>query len=200
MTIKQTTFCLAIAALGFASCQQNQHADTSGDKNTVSIDTSSLDTLSYNVALSYVHNYAKHAGTVDSSINENGVDKVKKRPNTRCVWFPIKRLRKLVDSIDKQGGDGIRFYLATYDSLYTKDFKGHVPDKKYWGYNTLVMVSTKDSLNHQYHQDYYNNKPKPGQNGGVMQGFIVGTTPENRGEQCPPPLTCGKIGATLIKD
>lgn len=200
MTIKKTAFYLAIATLAFTACQQKKTADTSTAANTVVLDTLNLDTLSYNVALNYVKNYAKHAGTVDSTITLQGKPIVKKNPNTRCVWFSAVRLRKLADSVLKEGGDGIRFYLATYDSLYTDQFAGHKPNREYWGYNTLVMVSTKDSLNHKFHQDYYKPKAKPGENGGTQEGFIIGTTPENRGEQCPPPLTCTKTGATLIKD
>ncbi|HEY9194607.1 MAG TPA: hypothetical protein VIM77_00020, partial [Mucilaginibacter sp.] len=88
------------------------------------------------------------------------------------------------------------FYYSTYDSTYKASFKGHIPARQYWGYNTLIMVSTKDSLK-QFHQDYYYARPT-GNPTGVAQGFIVNTVPENRGEQCPPPANCYSIGATLI--
>jgi hypothetical protein len=42
----------------------------------------------------------------------------KKRPNTRSIWFSAERLQALLDKIKSEGGDGIRFYLATYDTSY----------------------------------------------------------------------------------
>jgi len=194
MIKKITLITLAFAAIGFSACQQKQQADVSANKIGINMDTLSLQT-----ALRYVKNYSKNAGTVDSAFSDaQAVERTYKGSNTRCVWFNAKRLRALADSIINEGGDGIRFYLATYDKSYSEDFKGgHKPDKQYWGYNTLVMVSTKpDSTSGKIiHQDYYGKNSQPGQNGGP-QGFIVGTTPENRGEQCPPPATCK--GATLL--
>jgi hypothetical protein len=183
MIRKITLIALAFAAIGFSSCQQKQTADLSIKENGFNIDTLNLQT-----ALRYVKNYRKHAGKI-------GPDK---GSNTRSIWFSRERLRAIVDTIYKEGGDGVRFYLAAYDTVYTADFKGgHKPDSIYWGYNTLVMVSTKKDVSKGYiiHQDYYDKKPANGQNGG-LQGLIIGTTPENRGEQCPPPATC--TGASLL--
>lgn len=190
-------FGLAIAAMGLSACQQNQHADLATDNTG-----SDMDTLSYQVALKYVKNYEKHAGTVDSTVTDaRAVEKKKKLPNTRAIWFSLARMDTLVKKIKAEGGDGIRFYLATYDTVYTEKFKGgHKPPRQYWGYNTLIMVSTKDVVKDgiNYHWDYYGQKPPAGQVGG-NQGTIVGTVPENRGEQCPPPATCKSIGATLVQ-
>ncbi|MDA9555522.1 hypothetical protein N9R54_04735 [Pelobium sp.] len=156
------------------------------------------DTLSYELAKKYVKNYEKHAGFVDSLYSDslNRLEAAK-LPDTRTIWFSIEKLESLVSKIKSEGGDGIRFYLAAYDTYYPKDFKkGYIPPKDNWGYNTLIMVSTKDSLN-QFHKDYYTNTLVNGQKGkGIILG--LGTEPENRGEICPPPADCIGIGATLI--
>lgn len=190
MIKKITLITLAFAAIGFSSCQQNHQADVAVKENGLIFDT-----LSYETALKYVKNYESHAGTIDSGLLGN----IHKKPNTRCIWFPLARLDSMVQKTRREGGDGVRFYLASYDKNYGSDFKGgYKPDKQFWGLTTLVMVSTKDSVVKPYHQDYYYKKPAAGQNGG-LQGFIIGTPPENRGEQCPPPATCSSIGATLVK-
>jgi len=135
-----------------------------------------------------VANYAPHAGTV-----KRGVDSL---PDTRAIWFELERLEALVRQIRKEGGDGIRFYLATYDDSYPKDAQGpHVPQRAYWGYNTLIMVSTKDSTanGQTYHRDYYS---EAGSNG---PGLIVAATPENKGKICPPPVDCYAEGALLLE-
>ena len=185
MTIKRTLFLLTAAAIGLTSCQ-TKPAETKGGPSAFEGDT-----LSYKVAKAYVKNYEKHAGTIDSIDTSPGSNKVVKLPNTRAIWFSAGRLDSLVSKIKKEKGDGIRFYLATYDTGYKEDVNSRMPDKKYWGYNTLVMVSTKDSLG-KYHQDYYKNTSA----NGPASGFIVGATPENRGEMCPPPRDC--TGATLL--
>jgi len=195
MTIKITLLALTFAAFGFSSCQQNHQADVAVKENGLIFDT-----LSYETALRYVKNYESHAGTVDSGlVGKQAVGQIHQKPNTRCVWFSLARLDSVVQKTRREGGDGVRFYLASYDRNYGSDFKGgHKPDKQFWGSTTLVMVSTKDSVVKPYHQDYYYKKPAAGQNGG-LQGFIIGNAPENRGEQCPPPNTCSSIGATLVK-
>ncbi|MDN3582455.1 hypothetical protein [Mucilaginibacter flavus] len=195
MTIKIALITFVVAAIGFSSCKPNQQsAITDAAPGAINVDT-----LTYETALRYVKNYEKHAGTVDSLDSRGGKHK---NSNSRCIWFSLARMDSLVQRVRREGGDGVRLYLATYDSTYKIDYRGHKPDKKYWGYNTLVMVSTKDSVGAgdslTYHADYYKKKKKPGQNGGP-EGFIIGNPPENRGEQCPPPVTCSSIGATLIK-
>ncbi|WP_131538875.1 hypothetical protein [Pedobacter nototheniae] len=192
MSLKSTLITLAVAAIGLSACQ-NKPVDVAKDENL----KDNIDTLSLKVAKTYVQNYAKRAGTVDSNFMEAGFSKTKKLPDTRAVWFSIARLKALVKKIEAEGGDGIRFYYAAYDSTYNDKSQGHQPPRPYWNHNTLIMISTKDSLK-KYHRDYYNDK-KVGSNGGV-NGFIIGTTPENRGEMCPPPANCNDIGATLIED
>lgn len=189
MTLKSTLITLAVAAIGLSACQDKPVDASTDDQLTVN-----MDTLSLPVAIAYVNNYAKRAGTVDSSYTEEGIAKTKKMPDTRAVWFGIERLKALVKKIEAEGGDGIRFYYAAYDSTYTDKSQAHQPPRPYWNHNTLIMVSTKDSLN-TYHRDYYNDK-KINANG--VNGFIIGSTPENRGEMCPPPANCQDIGATLI--
>ncbi|WP_316803599.1 hypothetical protein [Pedobacter nototheniae] len=191
MSLKTTLITLAVAAIGLSACQ-NKPVDASKDENL----KADIDTLSLTVAKTYVNNYAKRAGTVDSSFSEAGFSKTKKLPDTRAVWFGIARLKALIKKVESEGGDGIRFYYASYDSTYNDKSQGHVPPKPYWNRNTLIMISTKDSLK-KYHRDYYNDK-KVGVGG--SNGFIIGTTPENRGEMCPPPANCNDIGATLIEE
>lgn len=176
---------LACAGILLSACQE---------KKTTEAISFGTDNLSYELAKKYVKNYEKHAGFVDSMFNENTPENgVKKLPDTRAIWFGIDRLEAMVKKIKAEGGDGVRFYLATYDNLYPKDFKeGYTPERNYWGYNTLVMVSTKDSIG-KFHRDYYTNVKE-------SKGFIltVESEPENRGELCPPPVDCRPIGATLI--
>lgn len=181
MTLKTTLIGLAIMAGMITACQ-HKPVDTAQEK----ISTPSDDSLSIQVAKEYVANYAKRAGTVISDGKEV--------PDTRAVWFDIERLKSLIKKIETEGGDGIRFYFATYDSSYNAKSNTHVPIKEYWNHNTLIMVSTKDSLG--YHRDYYNDKI----NSKAANGMILSTTPENRGEMCPPPANCQDIGATLISD
>jgi hypothetical protein len=186
---------VAAAVLAFSACQ-NQHADLAGTKAP----TFNYDSVSYATAKAYVKNYEKHAGSVDSNYTEKGINVCKKKPNSRSIWFSAVRLQALLDKIKSENGDGIRFYMATYDTAYnTKIIGGIIPPREYWGYNTLVMVSTKDStnkVNQIFHRDYYTSKPA-NSNKPVL-GFIVGGPPENRGELCPPPKDCGQIGATLL--
>ena len=198
MTIKRSLFYVAAAALAFSACQ-NQHADLAPPPKPVV--PFNYDSVSYETAKQYVKNYEKHAGHVDSIYTEkDGLKVTKKKPNSRSIWFSAERLQALLDKIKGEGGDGIRFYMATYDSVYnTKVIGGIIPPREYWGYNTLVMVSTKDSTNkvdQKFHRDYYTSKPAKSNK--PVLGFIVGGPPENRGELCPPPKDCAGIGATLI--
>ncbi|QKJ30680.1 hypothetical protein HQ865_13255 [Mucilaginibacter mali] len=110
-------------------------------------------------------------------------------PDTRCVWFSVKQLKALVDSIQSEGGDGVRFYMAAYDKELKPDMK--MINANYWDYATLVMVSTYASQN--LHIDYFSNKPHNGKKGGILMA-----EPENQGELCPPPAKCNTIGATLL--
>lgn len=197
MQIKKPLFYVAVASLAFAACQ-NQHADLAPAIKPTS--TFNYDSLSYEMAKTYVTNYEKHAGKVDSNYKQKGHSYTKKNSNTRCVWFSADRLQALLDKIKSENGDGIRFYLATYDTVYNdKVIGGIIPPRMYWGHNTLVMVSTKDSTNkanEKFHRDYFTSKPNKSDK--PTLGFIVGGPPENRGELCPPPVKCNDTGALLI--
>jgi hypothetical protein len=66
--------------------------------------------------------------------------------------------------------------IMTYNDTYTPGEKEYrpIPPPDHWGYNTLLMVSTKDSTvkGKVYHRDYYidiNAKMKTA----VKPGFIV---------------------------
>ena len=156
------------------------------------------------IAKHYVNNYAAHAGLVDPDAGLQGASTIKN--DTRCIWFSKERLTQMLQQLDKEEGDGVRFYLMTYDDKYpTKDRIGSYPppEPDYWGYNSLLMVSTKDSVanGQTYHRDYYTDQHMPGGAKSKQKpGFIVGMVPENRGELCPPPSDCFKHGALLLEN
>lgn len=163
----------------------------------------------------YVKNYAAHAGYVDDSTDVVGIGggkPVRKKPDTRCIWFSKERLTSMLKQLESEGGTGVRFYLATYNKKYIpgpNERGGHHPPKPYWGYNTLIMVSTKDTTvqispkeSLLIHKDYYKdlNPNLMSSSNKSKKGFIVGFEPENRGELCPPPENCFVVGATLLPD
>jgi len=144
-------------------------------------------------------------GSLDSSTarrlvhNFNG--RVYRRNNflgwhgSRTVWFSSGQLQDLLTQIKKEGGNGIRFYYAAYDSVEQNGF--HCKPS-YLDQSTLVMVSTFDSIvagdgkKDTLHWDYYNGKAG-------RQGGIITATPENQGELCPPPANCTAEGATILQ-
>lgn len=168
--------CLALLSVTIYSCKpQNNFA-----KPTVVIMKPLVDTLNVGTAKRLVKNF------------EGRTQPLKKGElifdDTRCVWFNIKQLRSLVDRIEAEKGDGIRFYLAAYDKVIKSDIK---TSPQFRDYSTIVMVSTRDSLG--LHYDYYYDQKHKGKKGG-----IITATPENQGELCPPPAHCNTIGATLL--
>lgn len=187
MNPKNLTIALAVlATMSFYACTQKPQSAATPPSPGIVLDP---DTISVELAKQYVGNFAKN--TRDSIPGETALDA--KKPNSRCIWFSIDRLDSLVKKIKAEKGDGVRFYLAAYNKKY--DPKGlHVPAKDYWGYSTLIMVSTYLDSVKGIHPDYY--KGSPYANG--VGGGIFTTTPENRGELCPPPATCKSIGATLF--
>lgn len=123
-----------------------------------------------------VANYAPRAGFVKRDGQE--------LPNSRTAWFDLQLLRQMVDQIEADGGDGIRFYFAAYDDSYADARKDDdTLPREYWGYNTLLLVPTRDSIagGHVYHQDYFRT---------TGDSTIV-----NRGLLCPP--DCGDRPALL---
>ena len=182
----------ALVILFMNACTQRQGGSPGGNAERAVIDS---DTISYLEAKKYVANYGPRAGIVKRvSTNENKIN-VDTLPDTRCIWFSIDRLKALVDQIKREKGDGIRFYLSTYDKAYVGEKHPHDPPKVYWGYNTLIMVSTQYLDGN--HVDYYGTSPKKDNK---RLGFIVMADPENRGELCPPPANCKSIGATLLDE
>lgn len=163
-------------------------------KNTDSDNIGTDNTLTVAQAMKYVKNYEPRSIDIDS-IYPAGADRkpvTRKTQDTRAVWFGIDRLKALVEKIEAEGGDGIRFYYAAYDSVYNGKTDSHTPIKPYWNHNTLIMVSTKDSSG--IHKDYYTDFKLNGK----FKGFIITARPENKGEMCPPPVDCNGTGATLI--
>jgi len=124
--------------------------------------------------------------------------------DTRCVWFSKEQLKALLNRVDSiKGGDGIRFYLATYDSIPTKGFNYFKP--QYANYSTLVMVTTRkgSGLLINKHMDFYKDTTELHNGKRVIaakhSGIIISASPENQGELCPPPAKCNTEGATLLE-
>lgn len=177
---------LALAIVGFISCEQEEISTFLSKKEDLE-NTESFK-IDYATAKRYVANYANHAGYVDQTSSEIQL-KAAKKPETRSIWFSKERLQAMLDQLETEKGDGIRFYLATYDNVARAD--ANIPTE-HLGYNTLLMVSTKDSVagSETFHRDYYNTT------GAVSTiGFV-----ENRGQLCPPPSDCKGIGATLVEN
>jgi len=193
--IRMPLFYLAFSAICFAAC-------TSKEQETTSETPVLRELIPVDSATQYIANYAPHAGTavatIDTVINGKRTKLVVESPNSRAIWFSLKQLKGFVEKLEKEKGDGVRFYFATYNKNYPNGAVDK-PKQEYWGHNTLVMVSTKrDSIGKRIiHQDYYvpagGFKPKD-----FKKGFIVGNPPENRGEMCPPPKACDSVGAELI--
>lgn len=200
MKLKSTLLFVALITLSAAACKQNDSA--SGDGHSIGTIPDSV-TVDLAVAKKYVANYASHAGHPDQTEEEIAQRKPKK-PDTRAIWFDKLRLQQMLAQLEQEGGDGVRFYLITYNNKYdtTVKHKKPIPPVKYWGYNTLLMVSTKDSTinGKPVHADYYTNTVAGTEIKGKTKkkGFIVTFEPENRGELCPPPANCKDEGATLI--
>ncbi len=184
-------FLLTALAVTFlwGACQQGGSESSTANEPSRYVIPDSVK-VPYKEAKHIVDNYAPHAGKV-----KRGKDSL---PDTRAIWFELERLEALVAQIRKEGGDGIRFYLATYDDSYPKDAQGaHVPQRAYWGYNTLLMVSTKDSTTadgQTVHRDYFT------ESNGNDYGFILRAEAENLGKICPPPFNCYDEGALLLEN
>ncbi|WP_343691133.1 hypothetical protein [Chitinophaga sp.] len=205
MNIPVAIITIAMVAMTMTACQSKQSPSIPEDdhKDTATSGLLEKDTISVEFAKIYVQNYAKRAGKLPDTTGDGSRDSSGKKPpkwvsNTRAVWFSVSKLKALVEQLEAEGGDGIRFYYAAYDSIYNRydSSHTHVPPCDYWNRNTLVMVTTRDSSNNgtTYHWDYYNNDPR----GTKGKGRIVLAAPENRGEMCPPPYNCKSVGALLI--
>ncbi|RAJ74980.1 hypothetical protein CLV59_11026 [Chitinophaga dinghuensis] len=149
--------------------------------------------LSYAQARKYVNNYADRAGFVKKY---HQGDSVYVR-NPRYIWFPAWRLQQLLNQVPDETG-GIRFYFASYDETYPNLPAGSQeknPDSTFWGRNTMVIISTFDTLG--VHMDF------TPEGGGVRngKGFLIDAAAyENNGEMCPPPSNCLDKGALLLDD
>lgn len=152
-------------------------AQTNQQENTVLSSESA--TVPIDVAYRMVANYAPRAGFVERDGEQ--------LPNTRTVWFSLEQLNAFINEIERDGGDGIRFYLAAYDDDYSETGDNtDVPPAEYWGYNTLLLVPTRDSTANgvTYHRDY------------LTPAGVGTSTIQNRGNLCPP--LCGD-DPTLLK-
>jgi hypothetical protein len=198
------TYLFIFAVLFLMACQPKSDTSKSSTADTIAVVIPDSVKVPYVIAKHYVTNYAAHAGFVDPNTGEKGASTVKN--NTRCIWFSKERLTQMLQQLEKEDGDGVRFYLMTYDDQYnTKDRIGSYPppEPDYWGYNSLLMVSTRDSVanGQTYHRDYYTDQNMlTGAQRKNKPGFIVGMVPENRGELCPPPSDCFRHGALLLEN
>jgi len=143
-----------------------------------------------------VANYAPRAGYVERDGQQ--------LPNTRVAWVPLDYLESMVDRLHDEGGDGIHIYLAAYDSVYTAETQ-HVPPPEWWGYNTVLFTSTRDSVadGQHYHRDYFTFEQYDyygWERYRGAEGFIVTMEPLNRVGICPPPDKCKDKGALLLED
>lgn len=211
MKLKFTFLFPMLIAIAISSCTQN---DSTGNQMATTEADTIPDSVLVPVAVAkhYVTNYAVHADSVaiDTLLTGNPeIDshhpKPKPRPDTRCIWFSKDRLKAVLKQLESEKGSGVRFYIATYNDQYVINpavKNTNQPEKKYWGYNTLIMVSTKDTTNAMglIHKDYYSdlNPNLLSGKSNKKHGFIVGFTPENKGELCPPPSECFDFGATLL--
>lgn len=177
----------------FLSCKEKS-APATATVSTDDADTTNKigpDAIPYELAKRMVQYYEPHVGTLqrpDGTASTDG--------NTRSVWFDLDKLDKFVDMLKKERAangktDGVRVYFGTYGDN-AKEPAPYALDDSYSFRNTLVFVSTKDSLVKEnnaevhYHQDYFKNE----------KAFTF-TEPANKGELCPPPVKCCQIGATL---
>jgi hypothetical protein len=171
--------CISFLAFLFVNACKPAGSDPANDNSALIL----KDTISPVAAKRLVKNYTgrvyqRHQGGLLMS-------------DTRCVWFSSAQLESLLTRVRNENGNGVRFYMATYDKDATP---GISCPEKYRDYSTLVMVSTRDSITPKgdtLHYDYYNKS-------GKLKGAILTTTPENRGEICPPPRNCSDDGATLL--
>lgn len=175
------------------ACKQKPAATDGSASATSTPDTSATtpgpDEIPFELAKRMVKYYEPHVGTLskpDGSIASTD-------GNTRSVWFDLDKLDKFVEILKKERAangktDGVRVYFGTYgDNAKEPSMYGLDPNHSFR--NTLVFVSTKDSVNLanvHYHRDYFNNE----------KAFIL-TGPANKGELCPPPVKCCDAGAVL---
>ncbi|MGZ3757535.1 MAG: hypothetical protein ACXVAY_06995 [Mucilaginibacter sp.] len=169
-----TTILFAALLLSACKSQVNNTAPVSGDA------TLNDTIISVDVAKRLVNNF----GPRSLQKGKNWID-------SRSVWFPIGRLKRLIDTIEKGGGDGIRFYFAAYDKTKMNDI--HI-DSAYWDHATLVMVSTRLSTPNGGPKVHLDNT-QPAKKGLI---FTFKASPENQGEMCPPPSNCDIVGAMLV--
>jgi len=208
---RKLTYFLAASTLFAIACHNNKTVDPRDSTKTPESPTELRDSavLDYETAKRYVKNYEAHAGFVDTTSGHGPQDDYKeKRPDTRCIWFSAARLEKMLAELKKEKGDGIRFYLATYNKKYDDkwddDAHGIKPPRDHWGYNTLIMVPTKDSIagNDHMHRDYfYSSSVIAASNKKTVSTAYAATASQlqNRGELCPPPKGCKSLGALLLE-
>lgn len=168
MMIKHSFLTCTLFALMTYTVQSIAQTNQSQD----AVLSSELANVPVDVAYRMVANYAPRAGFVDRDGEQ--------LPNTRTVWFSVAQLKAFINEIEGEGGDGIRFYFAAYDDDYSENGEEmDVPPAEYWGYNTLLMVPTRDSTANgvTHHRDY------------LTPAGAGTSTIQNRGNLCPP--LCG---------
>jgi len=204
MNSKTILFLPVLLIVSITACKKNIGAFADSKKKSATFeDLPDSVLLDYATAKRYVKNYEAHAGHVDTTGGNNITQGL---PNTRSIWFSKERLQAMLNKVGSIDGDGIRFYFATYDAKYDPANKNNSLEKKHWGFNTLLMVSTKDSIagTDTLHRDYYGTQivssAAASSKATSKVAIALSTNVENKGELCPPPRDCFSIGATLISN
>lgn len=156
---------LVCSTILFVACKVHQTTPTGGTASSESV------VISEDTARKMVRKYHPHS--------------VGLRVQTRTIWLSKDRIKLMYDELQQDTpnikSDGLRIYLAKYPKIKSQNGK-----YEYAFHNTLVFVSTKDSIRHvigkklqdsiiHTHWDYFIGKQKRG------IYFI-----QNKGELTPP--------------
>jgi hypothetical protein len=182
---------MIISASTQAVWAQKKSTEKKAEVKQKSISVPLASQISLSDALRWTKNYrTSNTGLLGRPRCEDG--QFEQVDNTRSVWFSIDQMKRIVEKIEAEGGDGMRIYFAKYDTMEIPGLGG--PNRCYTFQNTLIMVSTE--ANNNFHFDYFEDRASKKE----ARGFIINMmkmVPENKGEICPPPTNCKDIGALL---
>ncbi|QJB31804.1 hypothetical protein HF329_10915 [Chitinophaga oryzae] len=179
---------LALGAFLAVSCQQNSQPASQSASGPLSRITSPI---SIDTAKEYIQRFGEdRAKPMGIPVNPKS-PLVVHSTDTRCIWFGIDELKMLLSEVeDSAKANGIRFYFATYDSVYSNT---DIVQKEHWNRTTLILVSTRDTTidGKPINADFYGDSKHKGL---LRIGGIA-----NHGEMCPPPPDCHATGAYLLQ-